>query len=40
MAKYRASSLPLPGDAPAFAKYPLRFLGKILRDWMAMKVGR
>lgn len=40
MIKYRTSTLPYPDAVKTHPKFPLRFLGAVLRDWMAMKLGR
>lgn len=40
MTKYRTSSLPYPDQAPTYPKFPLRFLGTLVRDWIGMKLGR
>jgi len=36
----RACDLPWPDDAPRFAKFPLSTLGRIARQWLAMKFSR
>jgi hypothetical protein len=40
MTKYRTSTLPYPDNVKTHPKFPLRFLGTVLGDWMAMKIGR
>jgi hypothetical protein len=40
MTKYRTSSLPYPDNVKSYPKFPVRFLGLLLRDWVAMKLGR
>jgi hypothetical protein len=40
MTKYRTSSLPYPDNVRTYPKFPLRFLASVLRDWIAMKLGR
>ncbi len=40
MTTYRTSTLPYPDAAPTYPKFPVRFLGRVLRDWLAMKLGR
>lgn len=40
MTKYRTSTLPYPDDLETYPKFPLRLLATILRDWVAMKLGR
>jgi hypothetical protein len=40
MTKYRTSALAYPDAAPIYPKFPVRFLAAVLRDWVAMKLGR
>ena len=40
MTKYRTSPLPYPDDIKTYPKFPLRFLGLVLRDRVAMALGR
>ena len=40
MTKYRTSPLPYPDDLRTYPKFPARFLARVLRDWVAMKLGR
>jgi hypothetical protein len=40
MTKYRTSTLPYSDIAPTYPKFPVSFLAAMLRDWVAMKLGR
>lgn len=40
MTKFRTSALPYPDAVPTYSGFPLRFLGTVLRDWIALKLGR
>ena len=40
MTKYRTSALPYPDDVKTYPKFPVRFLGLVLRDRLAMALGR
>lgn len=40
MTKYRTSPLPYPDELKTYPKFPVRFLALVLRDWVAMKLGR
>lgn len=40
MTKYRTSTLPYPDAVKTHPKFPPRFLGMVLRDWVWMKLGR
>lgn len=40
MTKYRTSTLPYPDAVTTHRKFPPRFLGMVLRDWVALKLGR
>ena len=40
MTKYRSSPLPYPDAIKTYPKFPIRFLGRVLRDRLAMALGR
>ena len=40
MTRYRTSTLPFPDNAPTAKGFSLRFLGSMIRDAIAAKVGR
>jgi hypothetical protein len=40
MSKFRTSALPYSDDFKSYPKFPVRFLGTLVRDWLAMKLGR
>jgi hypothetical protein len=40
MTKFRTSTLPYPDAVQTYPKFPIRFLGRVLGDWIAMKLGR
>jgi hypothetical protein len=40
MTRYRTSTLPYPDTAPTAKGFSLRFLGSMIRDAIAMKLGR
>ena len=40
MTKFRVSTLPFPDGVKTYPKFPARFLGTVLLDWVAMKLGR
>ncbi len=40
MTKYRTSHLPYPDEIRTYSKFPVRFLGLVLRDRIAMALGR
>jgi hypothetical protein len=40
MTKFRASPLPYPDSVQTYPRFPVRFLALVLRDWIAMKLGR
>ena len=40
MTKFRTSTLPYSDSVQTYPKFPVRFLVLVLRDWVAMKLGR
>jgi hypothetical protein len=40
MTKFRTSEMPYPDTVATYPRFPVRFLATVLRDWLAMKLGR
>jgi len=40
MIRYRTSTLPFPDSVPIHRGFPLRFVARVMGDWLAMKLGR
>jgi hypothetical protein len=40
MTKFRNSTLPYPDAVKTYRGFPVRFLSRVLCDWVAMKLGR
>lgn len=40
MTRFRTSTLPFPDAVPTYSRFPSRFLATVLKDWLAIKLGR
>jgi hypothetical protein len=38
--RFRVGSSPLPNDLPNYAGFPLRFIARLVRAWVAVRLGR